>query len=325
MKSAQRNWNKALSFCLLGLSVCLAVNVAQGAEVDNFTAKKMNLPDRARELNDLANRYLDNVIVAVNNANAGCDEEVLFTGLRQVYANHSQGLLVKDILDQKHFPVVFLDRKDSIYKGWKAYDGYILASSRARVSKLALSPLIKIGDQDMGVDKLEHMFGMGHKYYREYYDKNISIDKVLSNGVLWEKTLLGGNMIATGVYSYADLSANFNGMRFWNNMLMKNDDILGAQYNRGPYVQCDGNRWVVNKNKPIDFRDYVDESFDESVNCSKMATWDGRRKFNKQINSEAFSDLVKCEDNVEILKSLAEKYSPHGIYKYILNPKGIAP
>jgi len=107
------------SFYLLGLSVCLAVTVAQGAEVDNFTAKKLNLPDRARELNDLANRYLDNVIVAVNNANVGCDEEVLFTGLRQVYANHSQGLLVKDILGQKQFTGVFLDRKSSIYKDWK--------------------------------------------------------------------------------------------------------------------------------------------------------------------------------------------------------------
>ncbi|MFM6927967.1 MAG: hypothetical protein ACKOX6_05850 [Bdellovibrio sp.] len=314
---------KVLSLFLMGLSVCLGVVSAQGAEVDNFTSKHLNLPDQAHALNRLANRYLDNAIVAVNKAGAGCNEEVLFQGLKQVFANHSRGLLVKDILSQKHFPITYLARKDSVYRDWKARDGYILASNRARVSELALSPLIKIGDRDVGVDKLEHMFGMGHKYYRAYYDKNTSIDNVLSNGTLWEKTLLGGNMLATGVFSYADLSANFNGMRFWNNMLLKSDDILGSQYNRGPYVQCVDDQWIVNKSKPIDFRDYVDESFDESVNCSKMATRGGRKKFAKQIQSEQLSDVVKCEDNKELLQALSEKYSPHGIHKYILNASGL--
>lgn len=314
---------KVLSSYFWGLSVCLAVVTAHGAEVDNFTSKHLNLPDRAHELNDLANRYLDNAIVAVNNAGLGCNEEVLFQGLKQVFANHSQSLFVKDILAQTHFPVMYLKRNDSVYREWKAYDGYILASNRASMSDLALSPLIKIGDRDVGVDKLEHMFGMGHKYYRAYYGKNTSIDKVLSNGILWEKTLLGGNMFATGVFSYADLSANFNGMRFWNNMLLKNDDILGSQYNRGPYVQCAGNQWVVNKSKPIDFKDYVDESFDESVNCSKMATRDGRKKFAKQIQSEQFNDVVKCEENKELLQALSDKYSPYGINKYILNESGV--
>jgi len=311
--------SRAITSYLLSLFVSIAVSTASGAEVDNFASKHLNLPDRAPELNDLANRYLANVIVAVNQAAAGCSEEVLFIGLKQVYANHSRGLLVKDLLAQKHFPVVYLERKESIYKDWKVYNGFILASPLAKVNKLALSPLIKIGDRDIGVDKLEHMFGMGHKYYREYYDKKSSIDKILSNGVLWEKTLLGGNMIATGVYSYADLSANFNGMRFWNNMLLKNDDILGSQYNRGPYIQCVDNQWIVNKSKPIDFRDYVDESFDESINCSKMATANGRKKFSKQIHSGQFKDLVKCEENKELLQTLSEKYSPHGINKYILN------
>ena len=49
----------------------------------------------------------------------------------------------------------------------------------------------------------------------------------------------------TGVMSYGDLAANFNGMRFWNHILGKRKDILNQDL--GPYVKCKDRKWVVNK------------------------------------------------------------------------------
>ena len=49
--------------------------------------------------------------------------------------------------------------KESIYAGWTIFDGMILGRKKAASSPLALSPLIKIKDEVIGVDKLEHLFG----------------------------------------------------------------------------------------------------------------------------------------------------------------------
>ncbi len=301
----------------------LSSSFSFGAEADNFIAQKLNLPDQSLALNDLANRYLENVLVAANASASYCNEDVLNRALKQVFANHTRGLFVKDILKQTHFPVEYVQRADSIYSEWKLHNGLILAMPLKKLKEVGLSPLIKVGDVNIGVDKLEHMFGMGAKYYGQYYNEKKSITKVLSNGVVWEKTILGGNVVATGVFSYGDLSANFNGMRFWNHMLLKNDDILGSEYNRGPYVLCEGNKWVSNKNQKIDFRNYVDFSFDESVNCSKFATRNGKNKVQKAVSAKDYSDIVKCTDNHETLSQLNQKYSPQGINNFILNNEGI--
>ena len=91
------------------------------------------------------------------------------------------------------------------------------------------------------------MFGMGFTYFTKHYQKGKDIKDVLSYGIALEKTILGGNVFATGVFSYGDLSANFNGMRFWNHVLQKNDDILGSEHNLGPYVTCSADKWQVNE------------------------------------------------------------------------------
>lgn len=56
------------------------------------------------------------------------------------------------------------------------------------------------------------------------------------NGAKIELIVLGGNRFQTGVFSYGDLSAEFNGMRFWNHMLQLRDDILGSEQNLAPIL-----------------------------------------------------------------------------------------
>ena len=45
----------------------------------------------------------------------------------------------------------------------------------------------------------------------------------------------------TGIYSFSELAANFNGYRFWNTILLKKKDplkgVIGNFFNR-PYVGC---------------------------------------------------------------------------------------
>jgi hypothetical protein len=294
------------------------------AESDNFTARQLPLVDASEQVNALANKYLK---TSINNlASAGCDEEALYTELRKIFANHSSGELTKDILYKSAVPIYSLPIKKSVYENWEVADGYLLGKKSAATSPLALSPLIQIGDQPIGVDKFEHMFGMGFDYFTKHYTKGRNIKIVLNYGGAMEKTILGGNVFATGVFSYGDLSANFNGMRFWNHMLQQNDDILGADQNLGPYVVCQNKKWAVNEKNPIDFKNYIDASMDESINCSKFAGTKAIKKFRASVIRRGYVDSqghAVCPIEPEKLVQMKEKYKNSGIVNKIINSDGI--
>lgn len=291
------------------------------AEADNYTAHFLNLVDVSTPINTLANQYLATVVDKLN-SEGHCDtensEEKLYEELKKYFSNHSKGELVKTILYTESIEKNALPLKDSVYGEWRPFNGYLLGRKKAASSPLALSPLIQVGDQAIGVDKLEHMFGMGFSYFSQYYGKQKSIEHILKVGVLKEKTFLGGNFLATGVFSYGDLSANFNGMRFWNHVLLRHDDILGKEYNLGPYISCANSKWKVNNEKPIDFKNYVDASMDESINCSKFANKSGERKFKAAIEKMGMT----CPMDMGKLKELRKKYKALNIQHFILNDDG---
>lgn len=301
----------------------LFTTTLMAAEADNFSAHQLAIQDVRPQINERANSFLAKAVADLNNIQ-GCNgekaEETLYTELRKYFANHSKGELVKEILYTENISKNALPLKQSVYGEWTVPNGYLLGKKSAASSPLALSPLIRVGEQTIGVDKLEHMFGMGFSYFTKHNLKGKSIKKVLKGGVVFEKTILGGNFLATGVFAYADLSANFNGMRFWNHVLQKQDDILGAEYNRGPFVKCEDGLWKINESNPIDFSDYVDASFDESINCSKFATKAGARKFKKAIAERGFSG---CPIDSSKMNEMREKYNHHEIGKYIINVEGL--
>lgn len=299
----------------------ISISSARSAEADNFTAYNLNLADVSAPINTIANEALNTAVEKLNSA-GNCDadkaEENLYNELKNTFSNHSKGELVKTILYTENIQKNALPLKNSVYGEWKPLDGYLLGRKKAASSPLALSPLIQVGEQAVGVDKLEHMFGMGFSYFTQYYKKEKSIEHVLKVGILKEKTFLGGNILATGVFSYGDLSANFNGMRFWNHVLLKHDDILGKEYNLGPYVSCVNSKWKVNSEKPIDFKNYVDASMDESINCSKFASKSGERKFKAAITEMGMS----CPMDQSKLNAIREKYKALNIQHFIINDEG---
>lgn len=301
------------------LSALIFTGIGHGAESDNFTANILSLVDVSGQINDLSNKYLADAVGKAN-LESSCDqgtksEEILYKELKKYFSNHSKGELVKTILYSEVVAKNSLPLNDSVYSEWTVYNGFLLGRKKAASSPLALSPLIQIGDQIIGVDKLEHMFGMGFTYFSQH-SKGKSIKEILKGGILKEKTFLGGNMFATGVFSYADLSANFNGMRFWNHMLLKQDDILGSEHNLGPYISCEDSKWKV-KNT-IDFKNYIDSSMDESINCSKFANKSGAQKFSNAIAE--FNGV--CPMDKEKLLEIQNKYRPSDIQHFIINEEG---
>ncbi len=302
--------NKFLAAALL----CFTCGASRAAEADHFTVDAAKVADITTELNNMANDGLSTAIDELNSSE-NCDdskasEERLYDRLTDVFSNHKKGELVRAIIDGTIERTV-IPLKSSVYGEWDLWNGFLLGRIGAGKSPLALFPLIKVGDTMIGADKLEHMFGQGLIYFKQHYLEDRPLVHVLKSGIFREKTFLGGNILATGVFSYGDLSANFNGMRFWNHMLQKRDDVLGPEQNAGPYLFCRAGKWVKNDERPIDFRTYVDPTMQESMNCSKFATEGSLRKFQAALAERQLRDKSRsfaCPLDPALLGRAAKKY-----------------
>jgi hypothetical protein len=283
------------------------------SETDGFTNRNAPLADSSPVINEMANKYMS---VALHDANAvsSCDETALYTELRKYFSNHMKGQLIKDILTDESVPKRKVVLSSSVYRDWSPWDGLGMGLTFVSRTGLTVSPILNFDNTIIGADKFEHFFGQGFSYFTENYLKDKGAIKAVKGGVFKEKIFLGGNKVGNGVFSYGDLSANFNGMRFWNHMLQKNADVLGEDHNLGPYVQCENNKWV--QVKKIDFTDYFDSSMDESINCSKFPSGSTVKKFEKSVEELS----MNCPVDPQKLEEMRVKYGAFS--KWIINLDG---
>jgi hypothetical protein len=296
----------------------LAINGAVGSEADTFTRRNEFLADSTEIINLKANQAISDSILNANaNANnSGCIEKNLYKSMRLYFNNHMKGKLTIDIINNTEIPKRIISLHDSIYGNWTPANGFGLGLGMMKKAKSTLASVVILDKQLVGVDKFEHMFGQGFLYFTDNYLKNKGPITAAKKGAMREKLMLGGNILENGVFSYGDLAANFNGMRLWNHMLQLRDDVLGADHNIGPYIACENDKWV--QVKEIDFRNYIDDSMDEAVNCSKFTTKATVKKFTKTINDLGFS----CPVDQRRLDDLKVKYGP--MAKYMINEQGTA-
>lgn len=232
-----------------------------GAEVDSFTYRNIPLADGLSLANLKSNEYLVKAVKEANEEEHLCEEDVLYKKMRQYFNNQYQGELGEYLVKTEDFDRHPMTIEESIYADFKWYQS-IVQGFFGRVFDDPTAATINIGGVYIGTDKFEHFFGSGFRYFKSHHIKGKDLEKALAIGERAESGILGA--ITTGVKSYGDLAANFNGMRFWNHILAKREDVLDE--NIGPYVTCEENTFRIVKE--IDLSHYIDHSFDESVNCS---------------------------------------------------------
>jgi hypothetical protein len=258
------------------VSMLLVLEI-HAAEVDQFTippGQPAQLPDSAPVLEAEVNRLLAQAVEQANDRflvhhakqdprwlQPRCDEPRLYTALTRALARSVVGQLETFAEESPHITRRRVTLAESIYRDffWQASPSLVLSERMAAV--------IKVGGVEMGTDKLGHFFTEGYSYFEATEHLSETVESGLLFGEWSESVYFGAQ--TTGVFSFADLAANFHGLRFWNRILAKQPDPLGAAA-VSPYIQCRQARWQLVQTFRWD--DYVDNGWSEAVNCPVLGS-----------------------------------------------------
>lgn len=143
------------------------------------------------------------------------------------------------------------DRRDSIYQGQPLW--------AIRVAALfGVGPTIKLNNQLIGTDKLGHFFSQGRKFYRRYLHYHDEA-KAAEHSAYTERALFG--QMTTGVYSNADLVANYEGYLFYRGLF--EDDVVAG---KPAILAWKNGGWIIQRK--FTFADHVNAYWDEALNIN---------------------------------------------------------
>lgn len=317
-----------LGMCLVSLFM-LTSQPASASESDSFTHRFDTLPDKTEFLNQKVNDFLKKAVDNANleikkntTLNAGMPGPERLSNHRNadILYNHIRMQLGRPLIGQLESLVNNLPNdesrkipfEESIYRDFKFIETPTLASLKK------MAAIIEINGHIISADKFGHFFSEGWSYFSLAYADKIHIDSALFFGEMSESIFFGA--LTTGVYSYADLAANFNGMRFWNRILGLHPDVLNPLRTPVPYIRYTGNQFeIINQ---FDWLDYVDASWDEGVNCNAFRNDHLLNKVTTrihQLNQLGNGDCTCPVKNSDIAE-LRKKYGKYSVN--ILNLTG---
>lgn len=161
--------------------------------------------------------------------------------------------------------------KPASYKSGYAESIYSLAP----IDYVTLSPTVKLFGTEFGSDKLEHIFQQGYKYYKiaenersKGAGKEQAIAKAVKWGKMTERTYFG--MLVSGVYSNADLCANYAGMKFYKGLT--NPVTIGNRM-KPPILILNNGLWTIDNNSVREYllKPFLTDHLNEALNPSGYA------------------------------------------------------
>jgi hypothetical protein len=269
------------------------------AEVDPYTYIGSNKRSGFRKINKTVNSWLDQAVINLNENDVECVSDLeeaddFFDTVKESISSPFIGHLVSVHFDEElsNNMITKTPMYSSIYNRISWYEGFSLNL------KGLLGVTVDNG-RKIGVDKLGHFFVEGWGFYKRAYLKGeVDIDTAIRWGKFTEETYFGKT--TTGVYSNADLVANFNGMRFWNQLLLLNSDPLesqGYKYFKKPLFSCKNSKWK--KNTKFSFHYYLDKGWDEERNCNEYDTENILEQVKIQASMKlGYNELLKRDGRV---------------------------
>lgn len=273
----EKHTHLILGFVLLAFS-----SQAKALETDNYLSWGVTLEDASEEINSFMAEQIEAALEksAAKPETQSCVAVTFEIAKRFKTTPTTKSLetFVNDTLaKEKIFPHDPYYLEQSILRN----------SSRFYLKYSGLSPNLQMNGIYFGADKLSHFASTGRRYLKHYlkkikkgYSEKEAMESMIRFGLLNEETVLG--IWASGVFSYGDMEANYQGFEFYKKLCLNENDT---------YLSKDENgKWFL-KNKP-DMRKYVSPYWDETFNRSYFAsgTWNRTSRIIKEDYCPKISD-----------------------------------
>ncbi len=328
-----------LFFFLLGTS-------ALAEEVDDFTPVN-HVPRDASPVIDLAtNALLDELVTLLNKSHLNsCSDPIKYQiALKKLDQNFTAignglraGKEIKELLDliifdpenrqnhqkrllqvQETWLAEFTpEKRDWFANLFSSVEYFGPRENRGSIyEKLAFltccTSRINVGGVYVGLDKVDHFFGNAGLLFEQFLllDSKIPLkerlETIMQINVRQEHSLWG--LKGLSPKSYADLAANWHGLRFYRELF---DEVPN-------YIRCEAGVFQRTTNRSFHIGDYLDESWNESSNCSSFVNERDLNLFNQSLKQAG----TQCPRDPAICKNLVQKHQKDSLFvKYSLNPR----
>lgn len=259
-------------------------------ETDNYITWGRELKDSA----DVINEYMTSEIKKALEISNGKRKLQTCLGVTHAVARrfktsppkkHPLEDHLKETLSEEYMYPKYEYRGDSIYQDpFRFYLKFVPLTGNVNVNGVVL-----------GTDKLSHFVSTGRRYFEHYvnkwekgWDEEDAIKSAIRFGLKNEATILG--MMSSGVFSYGDMEANYQGLTFYKKLCWDEVDTYLEQ-------DAEGN-WHLAKTP--DIRDYVSPYWDETFNPSYRA----------ESNWEKVSKVIRAKYCYQSPRLLSYDFAP---------------
>lgn len=228
---------------LLGL---VLGGVVHAYETDPFQNRAVPTADARVALNREVNRTLEEIVARWRGP--ASEARMVDAIYRRIGGQHWVDRLERWAMQSSEIEKLPTPRRQSIYAGQPLY--------AARVSALfGIGPSFRVSGVLIGSDKLGHFLSQGRKFWRRWQRSHDEADAA-RRSAFTERAIFGS--ATTGVYSNADLVANYEGHRFYRSLF--EDDIVPG---KRAILKRAGAGWRIQR--PFDFADHVNPWWDEAL------------------------------------------------------------
>jgi len=263
-------------YLLLISSIAVLSSSTYAYETDQYETVGIDLKDATGALNTLIQAEIEEVVDLWQGKERD-DAELAF----DISSRFSRRQLEVWGVDSPHLES-YSSGHNSIYNNVSPFYALMQYSK-------GLAPTVSVDDVHIGLDKLTHFFGVGALYLhvaRQFENIEKGERAAIDFGMKVERTYWG--TMTTGVYSNADMVANYEGFRFLKGLFANNTvpgkPALLVWDKKGPRLQ-----------RAFDIRDYVNDYWNEVFNPNSFA--------------ETMSDQI-----IESLEYLCDKESETGLF-----------
>ena len=237
------------TFLLLSLVLLLAPLPGGAYETDQFSNRLHPIEDATAPLDERVNQSIADAVADWKGPRN--EKKVVDAIYYDIGGKHWVDKIERWAMKSDRIERLQPTRYESIYRGHPIW--------APRVAALfGVGPTIKVNDVLIGSDKLGHFLSQGRKFWKRYL-KFEDETRAANHSAYTERALFG--QMTTGVYSNADLVANYEGFLFYLS-LFKDDVIPG----KPAILDWQEDRWVVQR--PFTFADHVNEYWDEALNVN---------------------------------------------------------